>query len=104
MSNDAQVTSDRTIPTPSEDPAQTLEASHSDQGLRCVQKVAKGLCYLSADSQDSDQTELSCAHKSLCWFCPVAAQIGFVVLNKATFEYSHSVCSLRREPTNRATQ
>ena len=102
MSNDAQVTSDKTIPTPSEDPAQTLAASQSDQSLRCVQKVAKGLCYLSADAQ-SDQS-LGCAHKSLCWFCPVTAQRGFVVLNKATFEYSHSICSLRRKPTNRATQ
>ena len=37
-------------------------------------------------------------------FCPFSQfDMRLVVLNKTTFEYSYSISSIRRKPTNRAT-
>ena len=47
----------------------------------CAQWVPKDLSFLHADSEDSDQSDLSLrwAHMPFCWFCHEVVQIEKLV-------------------------
>ena len=54
-----------------------LLCAKSDQSSLCAQWVAKDPRFLHADSEYSDQTDLSLrwAHMPFCWFCHALAHI-----------------------------